>query len=68
MFELGLVLSLLLAVCIFCVCVFEFNNGFHDTANAEATVIYPNSLKAGTAVVLSGILDGLDGSTSQTLN
>src|SRR5579863_10267015 len=34
---------------------FEFVNGFHDTANAVATVIYTNSLTPNTAVVLSGI-------------
>ena len=33
---------------------FEFVNGFHDTANAVATVIYTNSLKPGYAVVWSG--------------
>jgi PiT family inorganic phosphate transporter len=33
---------------------FEFVNGFHDTANAVATVIYTNSLPPHTAVVLSG--------------
>src|SRR5580698_10366908 len=34
---------------------FEFVNGFHDTANAVATVIYTNSLRPGVAVVWSGI-------------
>ncbi|MDQ7832512.1 MAG: anion permease [Desulfovibrionaceae bacterium] len=34
---------------------FEFVNGFHDTANAVATVIYTKSLRARTAVVLSGV-------------
>jgi PiT family inorganic phosphate transporter len=34
---------------------FEFVNGFHDTANAVATVIYTNSLSAPMAVILSGI-------------
>lgn len=34
---------------------FEFVNGFHDTANAVATVIYTNSLKPTPAVVWSGI-------------
>ncbi|MBV9913632.1 MAG: hypothetical protein JOZ93_13700, partial [Sinobacteraceae bacterium] len=34
---------------------FEFVNGFHDTANAVATVIYTNSLKPGYAVVWSGV-------------
>jgi PiT family inorganic phosphate transporter len=33
---------------------FEFVNGFHDTANAVATVIYTNSLPAPIAVVWSG--------------
>ena len=33
---------------------FEFVNGFHDTANAVATVIYTNSLPANFAVVWSG--------------
>src|SRR5262249_9137797 len=30
---------------------FEFVNGFHDTANAVATVIYTRSLPANVAVV-----------------
>src|SRR5262249_1827352 len=34
---------------------FEFVNGFHDTANAVATVIYTKSLKPRYAVVLSGL-------------
>lgn len=34
---------------------FEFVNGFHDTANAVATVIYTNTLKPVKAVVWSGI-------------
>jgi PiT family inorganic phosphate transporter len=33
---------------------FEFVNGFHDTANAIATVIYTHSLKPVVAVVWSG--------------
>src|SRR5262245_33967935 len=33
---------------------FEFVNGFHDTANAVATVIYTNTLKPTYAVVWSG--------------
>jgi PiT family inorganic phosphate transporter len=33
---------------------FEFVNGFHDTANAVATVIYTHSLKPYVAVVWSG--------------
>jgi len=34
---------------------FEFVNGFHDTANAVATVIYTNSLRPAYAVVWSGL-------------
>src|SRR5215471_4538387 len=34
---------------------FEFVNGFHDTANAVATVIYTNSLTSTQAVVWSGV-------------
>jgi PiT family inorganic phosphate transporter len=38
---------------------FEFVNGFHDTANAVATVIYTNSLSPGLAVVSSGVFNFL---------
>jgi len=38
---------------------FEFVNGFHDTANAVATVIYTNSLPPQFAVVWSGFFNFL---------
>ncbi|MFC3580280.1 inorganic phosphate transporter [Sphingomonas hylomeconis] len=38
---------------------FEFVNGFHDTANAVATVIYTNSMPAYAAVVWSGFFNFL---------
>jgi PiT family inorganic phosphate transporter len=38
---------------------FEFVNGFHDTANAVATVIYTHSLPANFAVVWSGFFNFL---------
>ncbi|MEG8039265.1 inorganic phosphate transporter [Sphingomonas sp. LR60] len=38
---------------------FEFVNGFHDTANAVATVIYTNALPAHFAVVWSGFFNFL---------
>jgi hypothetical protein len=38
---------------------FEFINGFHDTANAVATVIYTHSLPAHLAVVWSGVFNFL---------
>ena len=43
----------LLGVCFLLVLAFEFSNGFHDTANAVATVIYTHSLKPVQAVVWS---------------
>jgi PiT family inorganic phosphate transporter len=38
---------------------FEFVNGFHDTANAVATVIYTHALPAEAAVVWSGFFNFL---------
>lgn len=55
MFELDLSHSVLLIVCLIAACGFEFVNGFHDTANAVATVIYTNSLKPWFAVIWSGV-------------
>lgn len=55
MFGLDLPLALLLLFCILSALTFEFINGFHDTANAVATVIYTNSLKPSVAVIWSGI-------------
>jgi PiT family inorganic phosphate transporter len=45
---------LLLFVALLIALGFEFVNGFHDTANAVATVIYTHSLPAEFAVVWSG--------------
>src|SRR5580658_9628965 len=47
----------LLIFALIMVIVFEATNGFHDAANAVATVIYTKSLKPGQAVVLSGVLN-----------
>lgn len=47
--------SILLMVCLLAVCAFEAINGFHDTANAVATVIYTRTLPPMVAVVWSGI-------------
>lgn len=38
---------------------FDFVNGFHDTANAVATVIYTKALRPGVAILMSGILNFL---------
>ena len=54
---LGTVALLLLAISI--ALAFEAVNGFHDTANAVATVIYTRSLAPVPAVVLSGLCNFL---------
>ena len=47
-------------VLIFILIVFqEAVNGFHDTANAVATVIYSNAMKAGPAVALAAFMNFL---------
>jgi len=48
---------LLLFVALLIALGFEFVNGFHDTANAVATVIYTRSLPAHIAVVWSGMFN-----------
>lgn len=55
MFSLNLTYSLLLLFCIITALTFEFINGFHDTANAVATVIYTNTLSPKIAVIWSGL-------------
>jgi len=55
MFGLEIGLFFLFLFCILLACLFEFINGFHDTANAVATVIYTNTLRPTTAVIWSGI-------------
>jgi PiT family inorganic phosphate transporter len=48
-------LVLVFAVCLLAVIGFEFVNGFHDTANAVATVIYTKALKPSIAIPWSGV-------------
>src|SRR5213080_815845 len=50
---------LLLFVALLIALGFEFVNGFHDTANAVATVIYTHSMPAPIAVVWSGFFNFL---------
>jgi inorganic phosphate transporter, PiT family len=49
----------LLGVALFIALGFEFVNGFHDTANAVATVIYTHSLPPNFAVLWSGFFNFL---------
>src|SRR5262249_38072632 len=50
---------ILLGVALLTALGFEFVNGFHDTANAVATVIYTHSMEPHIAVVYSGVLNFL---------
>jgi inorganic phosphate transporter, PiT family len=52
----GIIIVMLVA-CFVMVLAFEATNGFHDTSNAVATVIYTNTLKPGPAVIWSGIMN-----------
>src|SRR5882724_11704916 len=54
-FAAGFFLLLALALAL----SFEFVNGFHDTANAVATVIYTHTLKPAYAVIWSGTFNFL---------
>jgi PiT family inorganic phosphate transporter len=47
----------MLVVCLVMVLAFEATNGFHDSSNAVATVIYTQSLKPTHAVVWSGVMN-----------
>ena len=55
MFGLETGIFILLSFSLLAACAFEFINGFHDTANAVATVIYTNALKPTQAVIWSGM-------------
>ncbi|HXY09767.1 MAG TPA: inorganic phosphate transporter [Terriglobales bacterium] len=58
---------LLLGLALLVALGFEFVNGFHDTANAVATVIYTHSLEPHIAVVWSGLWNFLGVVTSSGL-
>ena len=47
----------MLVVCFILVLAFEATNGFHDTSNAVATVIYTHALEPVPAVLWSGLLN-----------
>lgn len=52
-------LTLVFMMCLLAVVGFEFVNGFHDTANAVATVIYTKALKPVYAIPWSGLFNFL---------
>ena len=53
--DLSLVSGIFLILALGLALGFEFVNGFHDTANAVATVIYTHTLKPNYAVIWSGM-------------
>src|ERR1700691_6350135 len=57
----------LLGIALLVALAFEFVNGFHDTANAVATVIYTHSLEPHFAVAWSGLWNFLGVLTSSGL-
>src|ERR1700756_5526814 len=61
---LGVATALFLLLALLMALGFEFVNGFHDTANAVATVIYTHSLPPLAAVVWSGAFNFLGVLTS----
>ncbi len=62
--ETGTAPFVLLGVALVIALGFEFVNGFHDTANAVATVIYTHSLPPQIAVIWSGLFNFLGVLTS----
>jgi inorganic phosphate transporter, PiT family len=50
-------MSLVVIAVILTALVFDFTNGFHDTANAMATSIATGALRPRTAVLLAGLLN-----------
>jgi PiT family inorganic phosphate transporter len=56
---LGLVIALAIS--------FDFINGFHDTANAIATVIATRVLSAGTAIMMAAVLNFIGALTGQAV-
>lgn len=49
--------GLLLVLALLFVLIYEAINGFHDTANAVATVIYTRAMRSQLAVVMAGVFN-----------
>jgi PiT family inorganic phosphate transporter len=52
-------MSALIICVVVCAVVFEFINGFHDTANAIATSVYTRALSVGAAIALAAVMNFL---------
>ena len=50
-------LSIIIYLVVGCALIFEFINGFHDTANAIATTVYTRALTARRAILLAAVMN-----------
>lgn len=60
-------MSILLVAIIACALIFEFINGFHDTANAIATTVYTRALSVGKAIALAAGMNFLGALVSESV-
>src|SRR5688500_15611012 len=65
--ELGLDAWTLLALVIVLAVAFDFINGFHDTANAVATVVATRVLSPGAAIMMAAVLNFVGALTGQAV-
>lgn len=59
-------LMILGGFCLLLAVAFDFVNGFHDTANACATIIHSGAMKPRYAILMSGVLNFLGAATVGT--
>jgi len=55
--NIGSISILLLILALTFALFYEMINGFHDTANAVAMIIYTNSMKPGYSVIMAGVMN-----------
>ncbi len=60
-------LSVLLLAVLVSAFVFEFINGFHDTANAIATTVYTHALPVRAAILMSAVMNFIGALTSESV-
>ena len=60
-------MSTILAIVIAVALVFEFTNGFQDTANAVATSIYTHALSTGKAILLASVMNFIGALVSENV-
>ena len=58
-------MSAIIIAVIFAAVVFEFINGFHDTANAITTTVYTRALPVGAAIALAAVMNFLGAFVSE---